>query len=65
VSDFADPYCYPDSNCLKNKLGIRNAAELDRAERLLVSERQHDRIPFGEFDLKHLQAIHRHLFQDL
>lgn len=27
-----DPYCYENSDVLKNKLGIKDGAELDRAE---------------------------------
>jgi len=63
VSD--DPYCYPGTNILRNLLGLRTQSELDRAERLLVQLRIEEGTPLGEFDLKHLQAIHRHLFQDL
>ena len=59
-------YCYPlDYKVLKNKLGLRDAAELDRAERRLVVQRALEGIPTGNFDLKHLKAIHRHLFQDV
>jgi hypothetical protein len=34
-----DPYLYPGTTVLKNKLGIRNGAELDAVERRSVSER--------------------------
>lgn len=60
-----DPYTYPNSSVLKNKLGITDAAELDRLERLLVTQRASEGIPDGDFDLAHLRRIHRHLFQDL
>ena len=60
-----DPYLYPTVNVLRNKLGIANAGELDAVERLLVVQRIREGAPLGRFDLKHLQAIHRHLFQDV
>lgn len=61
-----DSYCYPpDYSVLKNKLGLKSRAELDMAERLLVSQRMEQGCPEGNFDLAHLQAIHRHLFQDI
>ena len=59
-------YCYPpDYTALKNKLDLRDATQLERAERLLVVQRVLDGIPNGDFDLAHLKAIHRHLFQDV
>lgn len=59
-------YCYPPKyTVLKNKLDLRDAADLDRAERRLVTLRLMEDIPGGDFDLAHLRAIHRHLFQDV
>lgn len=59
-------YCYPpDYAVLKNRLGLRDSKALDRAERRLVYLRQAEDIPTGDFDLAHLRAIHRHLFQDV
>ena len=60
-----DPYLYPGSQVLRNKLGLKDAAALDRAERLAATVRARSGIPSGDFDLQHLQAIHRHLFQDV
>jgi cell filamentation protein len=60
-----DPYVYPGTSVLKNKLGLRDAGELDRAERNLVKLRNREPAPTGQFDLAHLRAIHRHLFQDV
>ena len=60
-----DPYVYPDSNTLRNRLGIRKQRELDRVERHLVLDRIAEGVPRGSFDLSHLRAVHRHLFQDL
>jgi cell filamentation protein len=59
-------YCYPpDYTVLKNRLDIRDAAELDRIERRTASQRAAEPIPSGSFNLAHLRAIHRHLFQDV
>jgi hypothetical protein len=60
-----DPYVYPGTSILKNRLGIRKLSELDRVERQFVRERIMEGIPRGDFDLKHLQAVHHHLFQDV
>ena len=60
-----DPYLYPGTSVLKNKLGIIGAAELDHVERRLVTQRVAEGTPQGRFNLDHLKAIHRHLFQDV
>ena len=60
-----DPYLYAGSSVLKNKLGLKDADALDYAEREIVAQRAAQGIPGGQFDLKHLRAIHRHLFQDI
>lgn len=60
-----DPYVYPGTRILKNRLGIRDAVQLDVAERRFSTSRARHGIPAGNFDLKHLRAIHRHLFQDI
>jgi cell filamentation protein len=61
-------YCYPDSDVLINKLGIRNADRLHAAERKLSALRVLELInnPMnGTFDLKHLENIHGYIFQDI
>lgn len=61
-------YCYPDSDILINKMDIRDQKKLEEAERRLTMFRMSDLLDTpveGEFDLKHLQTIHRYLFQDL
>lgn len=61
-------YCYPDSEVLVNKLNIRNIDRLHEAERRLTMLRLDDLLnnPIkGNFDLKHLQSIHKYLFQDV
>lgn len=59
-----DPYVYPGTCILKNKLDIRDADMLDFAERRFSTIRARQGIPKGDFDLRHLRAIHHHLFQD-
>lgn len=61
-------YCYPDSDILINKLDIRDADKLLVYERKLTMLRLLellDRPIDGKFDLKHLQAIHKYIFQDV
>ncbi len=60
-----DPYVYPGTSVLRNKLNLRDAGVLDRYERELVTDRIALGVPTGTFNLRHLQAIHRHLFQDV
>ena len=63
-----DPYLIPGTDVLENKLGIRDPRELERAERLLTADRLVElaREPVaGNFDLAHLQRIHRAIFQDV
>ena len=63
-----DPYCYPDSRVLKNKLGIRDFDELYEEERNLANLRSRELFESpikGKFDFKHLKDIHRYLFQDI
>ena len=59
-----DPYLCPGSPVLRNKHGLLDPEALDRVERRLVAQRILEGVPHGGFDLAHLQAIHRHLFQD-
>jgi cell filamentation protein len=60
-----DPYVYPGTRILRNKLNIWDAVELDFAERRFSAIRVRQGVPTGDFDLQHLKAIHRHLFQDI
>lgn len=61
-------YCYPNSNVLKNKLNIMTGEKLELAEReytsLAITEIKINPVK-GDFDLKHLQNIHRHVFKDI
>ena len=63
-----DPYVDEETGILKNLLGCRTEEELSLKERELSYLRQtelwlHPIEP--SFDLAHLQAIHKHLFQDV
>jgi cell filamentation protein len=61
-------YCYPGTDILVNKLNIQNHKRLLDAERKLTNLRILDLLENpvkGSFDLTHLQAIHRYIFQDI
>lgn len=58
-------YKYPGGEVFRNKLGVRDASALEKAERRLVVIRIREGAPLGDFDLAHLKAIHHHLFQDI
>lgn len=60
-----DPYLYPGAGVLRNRLGLTDPDQLDRVERRLVTQRIIEGAPTGDFDVAHLRAIHRHLFQDV
>ncbi len=63
-----DPHSERGFACPKNKFGITDYADLQRFEGPLVAKRGgelEDRGITGKFDVPHLQAIHRYLFQDV
>lgn len=64
MTDWED-YFYPGTTVLRNKFGIQDQDALAEAERLAVQARIEQGCPTGNFDLAHIQAIHRHLFQDV
>jgi cell filamentation protein len=61
----ADPYCYPGTAVLKNKLNLRNQARLDAFEAEITSQRASEPMPIGRLSVTHYRSIHRHLFQDV
>jgi cell filamentation protein len=65
VSGADDPYVYPGTSILRNRLGITDPEFLDKQERSLVVLRGRRGVPRGSLDLTHLRAIHRHLFRDV
>lgn len=60
-------YCYPGTQVLVNKFNIRNAQQLNVAEReitIIKAAVLADTIT-GGFDLVHLKSIHKFLFEDI
>ena len=64
-ADVPDPYCYPGTTVLINRLGLRDQAQLDAFEAEVTAERAAQSLPAGRFGYAHYRAIHRHLFQDV
>ncbi len=60
-----DPYCYPGTTVLKNRLHLRDQAALDAFETLITDQRAAEPLPAGRLGYAHYRAIHRHLFQDV
>ncbi len=60
-----DPYCYPGSSVLKNRLDLRVQADLDAFEALITAQRGDEPLPGGRLGYAHYRAIHHHLFQDV
>lgn len=63
-----DPLIDRETGVFYNRFGITNADELEAAEAAAVAIRTYElrQSPLqGKFDLEHLQAIHKHLFQDV
>lgn len=66
-----DPYVYSGTTILKNKFNIKNQEELSLLERritetkILTQNNVRSELPKGNFDLKHLQAIHKFLFSEI
>lgn len=61
----ADPYCYPGTTVLKNKLDIKDQTKLSAFEAEITTQRASEPLPTGKFDYAHYRALHRHLFQDV
>ncbi|MGJ4945418.1 Fic/DOC family protein [Bradyrhizobium sp. HKCCYLS1011] len=60
-----DPYCYPGTTVLKNKLDLRKQSELDAFEAEITAQRAEEPLPSGRLGYAHYKAIHKHLFQDV
>ncbi len=66
--EWDDSYCYPNSFVLRNHLGVVSKEALNAAEREITSIRMGELSVYpvkGNFNLQHLQEIHRFLFQDI
>ena len=61
----ADPYCYPGTSVLRNIPGFRDQATLEIFELDITTQRAEEPLPKGRLSVRHCQAIHRHLFQDV
>ncbi len=63
-----DPYLLPGTNVLRNLAGITDPGELvvveNRVTRARIVQLSNDPLR-GTYDLARLQAIHRHIFQDI
>lgn len=62
---FDDPYAYKNTNVLKNRAGLRDAALLEDFELEMTALRAEEPLPGGLFGPAHYRAVHRHLFQDV
>lgn len=60
-----DPYVYPGTTVLKNSFGATDREDAAFLERRASAQRAREVVPGGAFDLEHLKAIHKHLFQDV
>jgi len=60
-----DPYCYPGTSVLRNKLDLRTEDELEAFAALITHQRADEPLPIGALDFAHYRAIHHHLFQDV
>jgi cell filamentation protein len=60
-----DPYCYPGTSVLRNRLDLRAQAELNEFEAFITAQRADEPLPAGRLDDGHYRTIHRHLFQDV
>jgi cell filamentation protein len=58
-------YCYAGTDVLKNKLDIKDAAELANFEAEISNQRAQEPVPEGDLDYAHYCALHKHLFQDV
>jgi cell filamentation protein len=68
MAESADPYTYPGTDLLRNIPDIRDAERLADFEANATVARlvELDAAPLkGRFDVGHLRAIHRHIFQDV
>lgn len=60
-----DPWCYPGTSVLRNKLNLRNQAELEEFELAFFLTRAEEPVPGGQLDYRHYKTLHHHLFQDM
>lgn len=61
----ADPYCYPGTTVLRNRMNLRDQDRLDAFEAEMANARANEPFPNGRASYSHYRAFHRHLFQDV
>lgn len=62
---FYDPYAYPGTSVLRNRLGIQDGTVLEAFEMEISTLRAEEPLPHGTFNPAHYCSIHHHLFQDV
>ncbi|MDQ1153441.1 Fic family protein [Brevundimonas sp. SORGH_AS_0993] len=62
---FDDPYCYPGTLVLRNRLGLKDPEALEAFETEISTARAAEPLPRGRLSVTHYRAVHRHLFQDV
>lgn len=62
---FEDPYLYPGTTVLRNKLGLMTEVELESFELEITTLNASEPAPEGKLDASHYKAIHHHLFSDV
>lgn len=60
-----DPYCYPGTTVLKNRLDLRTQAELDEFIATMTALRADEPKPSGPLGYDYYCAVHHQLFQDV
>ncbi|WP_336992661.1 Fic/DOC family protein [Bacillus toyonensis] len=61
-------YCYPGTDPLKNKWDYKDQDLIKSVETIMTVVRileLQEKLITGKFDLKHLQEIHKYIFQDV
>lgn len=64
-SSSTDPLCYPGTNVLFNKAGLKDQATLDEFETAMTLTRWEEPWPPGNLDYRSYLDLHRHPFQDV
>jgi cell filamentation protein len=62
---FDDPYVYPGTSVLRNRLDIRDPEGLAKFEVEAAHARAEEGLPEGNFDSTHYRAAHHQLFHDV
>ncbi len=62
---FDDPYCYPETQVLRNRADLHDPEDLEAFELEITSLRADEPLPGGDFDATHYSAVHHHIFQDV